>query len=276
MRLLSLTTRHSALYSSVSCLGCASWITDVKGIPVQHMQYLPWGEVWMDERAMWYKERFTFSGKERDAETGLHYFGFRYLNSMLSIWTGVDPLSDKYPSMSPYAYCGNNPVGAVDLRGDSITTVSGGITYYYGQHSSGEYGFMNSSGDLYSGDDKFVSALTGAIDDLRNGGPVGKWLVNNLVKSKKTTQVCNANGIANANGLTSKGNASNGDGTVVFWNPNISEGGPTLSGSNKRPAFISLGHEFVHVWDAFNGTYNHDTWFTIKYANGMYNSSLLN
>ena len=41
----------------------------------------------------------------------------RYHNSALSIWLSVDPMSDKYPSMSPYTYCANNPVRLVDPNG---------------------------------------------------------------------------------------------------------------------------------------------------------------
>ncbi|MBP5709854.1 MAG: hypothetical protein J6W84_02630, partial [Bacteroidales bacterium] len=37
----------------------------------------------------------------------------RYYNSDLSIWLSVDPLSDKYPNLSPYVYCANNPVRLV-------------------------------------------------------------------------------------------------------------------------------------------------------------------
>ncbi|MDD4156563.1 MAG: polymorphic toxin-type HINT domain-containing protein [Candidatus Cloacimonetes bacterium] len=36
------------------------------------------------------------------------------------IWLSVDPLSDKYPSLSPYAYCANNPVILKDPNGMSI------------------------------------------------------------------------------------------------------------------------------------------------------------
>ena len=36
-------------------------------------------------------------------------------------WLSVDPLSDKYPNISPYAYCGWNPIGNVDLHGDSVS-----------------------------------------------------------------------------------------------------------------------------------------------------------
>jgi RHS repeat-associated protein len=60
---------------------------------------------------------YTFSGKEKDAETGYGYFGARYYDSGLSFWISVDPMSDKYPSMSPYNYCANNPVILVDPDG---------------------------------------------------------------------------------------------------------------------------------------------------------------
>jgi len=63
---------------------------------------------------------YTFSGKEKDAETGYGYFGARYYDSGLSIWLSVDPMSDKYPSMSPYNYCANNPVILVDPDGREI------------------------------------------------------------------------------------------------------------------------------------------------------------
>ena len=63
---------------------------------------------------------YTFSAKEKDSETGLSYFGSRYYSSDLSIWLSVDPMSDKYPSLSPYTYCADNPVGLVDPNGEEI------------------------------------------------------------------------------------------------------------------------------------------------------------
>ena len=63
---------------------------------------------------------FTFSAKEKDSETGLSYFGSRYYSSDLSIWLSVDPMSDKYPSLSPYVYCADNPVRLVDPEGEDI------------------------------------------------------------------------------------------------------------------------------------------------------------
>ena len=41
----------------------------------------------------------------------------QYYNSDLSIWISVDPLSDKYPNLSPYTYCAGNPVKFFDEDG---------------------------------------------------------------------------------------------------------------------------------------------------------------
>ncbi len=68
-----------------------------------------------------FADNYTFSAKEKDAETGLSYFGARYYSSDLSIWLSVDPMSDKYPSLSPYVYCADNPVKLVDPNGEETT-----------------------------------------------------------------------------------------------------------------------------------------------------------
>ena len=63
----------------------------------------------------------SFTGKERDSETGFSYFGARYYDSdLMTGWLSVDPMADKYPSLSPYAYCGWNPVRLVDPDGEDI------------------------------------------------------------------------------------------------------------------------------------------------------------
>ena len=104
-------------------LGSASWITDYRGMAVQHIQYLPYGEPYVDQRhaGATYSERFRFTGKERDEETGYGYFGARYMDhELMTMWLSVDPMSDKYPSISPYAYCAWNPVKLVDPDGRDI------------------------------------------------------------------------------------------------------------------------------------------------------------
>ena len=58
------------------------------------------------------------NGKEKDYESGFHYYGARYYwSEVLTGWLSVDPMIDKCPSISPYAYCVWNPIKLVDPDG---------------------------------------------------------------------------------------------------------------------------------------------------------------
>ena len=107
-------------------LGSANWITDHTGSPIQYIHYAPYGELIENQMLFKYDERYKFTGKERDWETGYDMFGARYLWSPLG-WTSVDPLSDKYPGISPYAYCAWNPVKFVDPDGRYFDEANEGI-----------------------------------------------------------------------------------------------------------------------------------------------------
>ena len=108
-------------------LGSSSWITDNTGRPIQHLHYLPFGEDWVDQRNSKWNVPYTFSGKEKDVVSGYGYYGARYYDSGLSIWLSVDPMSDKYPSLSPYNYCSNSPVKRIDPDGLTDYEVDGTI-----------------------------------------------------------------------------------------------------------------------------------------------------
>jgi RHS repeat-associated protein len=92
--------------------------------PIQQESFkfnlLPYGEDYIYQRNSSWAVPYTFSGKEKDLETGYSYFGARYYDSDLSIWLSVDPLADKYPSMSAYMYTAGNPVMLVDPDGMRI------------------------------------------------------------------------------------------------------------------------------------------------------------
>ena len=98
-------------------LGGASWITDYNGEPIQYIHYMPYGELWRNQRNTTYDERYKFTGKERDEETGYDFFSARNYSSAITTWLSPDPLADKYPSISSYAYCGWNPIGNIDPDG---------------------------------------------------------------------------------------------------------------------------------------------------------------
>lgn len=57
--------------------------------------------------------------EQRDEETGYGYFGARYMDhEQMTMWLSVNPMADKYPGISPYAYCVWNPVKLVDPDGE--------------------------------------------------------------------------------------------------------------------------------------------------------------
>jgi RHS repeat-associated protein len=60
---------------------------------------------------------YLFNSKELDEETGLYYYGARYYNPRESVWLSADPIAEKYPNVSPYAYTFQNPVRYTDPTG---------------------------------------------------------------------------------------------------------------------------------------------------------------
>ena len=98
-------------------LGSASWITEKAGIPIQYIHYLPYGEILANQRISPYDERFKFTTKELDTESGYYYFGARYLLSELGDFLSPDPLLDQYPTLQPYLYCNGNPLKYIDPDG---------------------------------------------------------------------------------------------------------------------------------------------------------------
>ena len=105
-------------------LGSSTQITDRNANITHHLEYMPFGEPFVEQRKDWGTD-YKFTSKELDEQTGLYYFGARYYNPDISIWLSIDPLSDKYPSLSPYNYCANNPINAIDPDGRYIIFIGG-------------------------------------------------------------------------------------------------------------------------------------------------------
>ncbi|MCH3924265.1 MAG: RHS repeat-associated core domain-containing protein [Bacteroidales bacterium] len=115
-----------AFYYHSDHLGSASYVTNSDGKITQTLNYLPYGEDWVDLQYfdLMPAERnlgvYKFNGKEKDAESGYNYYGARYYDSEKLSWLSVDPMSDKYPNLSPYVYCADNPVKLIDPNGEEI------------------------------------------------------------------------------------------------------------------------------------------------------------
>ena len=99
-------------------LGSSSLVTNNSGIVIQQMDYLPYGEVFLEKRAdVNYSTPYKFNGKELDEETGLYYYGARYMNPRLSIWYGCDPKQERMSNISSYSFCHDNPCSRLDYDG---------------------------------------------------------------------------------------------------------------------------------------------------------------
>ena len=84
----------------------------------QYDAYLPYGELLVDEHSSSADLPYKFNGKELDEETGLYYYGARFMNPVTSMWYGVDPLAEKYVSFGAYIYCKGNPLNLIDKFGE--------------------------------------------------------------------------------------------------------------------------------------------------------------
>ena len=123
--------REKRYYYHSDHLGSAQFVTDWRGRQYEHIEYTPYGELWIEEVAAGLdKLPFRFTGKEMDEETGLYYYGARYLDPKYSRWLSGDPaLGDYVPA------AGTDPpklagMGAYIIRSIYISIIMRGIILY--------------------------------------------------------------------------------------------------------------------------------------------------
>ena len=104
-------------------LGSSSYITNLDGEVVQHIEYVPFGEVFIEERNNIWNTPYLFNAKEFDEETGLYYYGARYYDPRVSLWISTDILEEKNYGNSSYAYT-YNPITFIDPIGTDTINIS--------------------------------------------------------------------------------------------------------------------------------------------------------
>jgi RHS repeat-associated protein len=92
--------------------------TSYDPVIISAMDYYPFGLEMEGRTFTSEKYRFSFNGKEKDNEI-LEWqdYGMRMYMIRLGRFLSVDPLSKKYPFLSPYQFASNNPIGGIDLDG---------------------------------------------------------------------------------------------------------------------------------------------------------------
>ena len=106
-------------------LGTARITMNQSGAVTSSVEYFPFGELKSASGCAASSQRFT--GKLFDNESGLQYFGARYLSNDLTRFTSVDPARESFDPITPqswnrYAYTLNNPLRFVDPDGRVLMT----------------------------------------------------------------------------------------------------------------------------------------------------------
>lgn len=113
-------------YYHLDAIGSVRVVTDHTGVVIERHDYLPFGDEVTPPPVTQSRQ---FTGKERDAETGLDYFGARYYSAKRGRFTTVDPLYTWQENLvdpqrwNRYAYARNNPLRFTDPDGRAIETV---------------------------------------------------------------------------------------------------------------------------------------------------------
>lgn len=167
-------------------LGSSSYITNLDGEVSQHIEYVPFGEVFIEERNNTWNTPYLFNAKEFDEETGLYYYGARHHDPRLSLWMSTDPMQEKYQGITSYCYTFNNPIRFVDPNGEEGDNPP---TLYHNTQHPGKIlsnGFNATNNGRYSSYNWF-STVPNASGTGRNGSGVTLGIdVSNAVEIKNS------------------------------------------------------------------------------------------
>jgi len=171
--------RVGAKATSQSFCGPSTQISDATATIIHHTEYMPYGETFLELKYQ-SPTPYKFNGKEKDEETGMYYYGARYYTPEVSVWLSVDPLADKYPSMSPFMYCAGNPLKYVDPDGMRLDKYydSDGNLLLDTKKGNSEYVVKTYKTKL-----ELTRLVNANIDDLADVDNITESEYNNTVKS---------------------------------------------------------------------------------------------
>ena len=112
-------------------------------------------------------QAYKYNGKELDTKKGLNWYdyGARQYDPALGRFTAVDPLTEKYYVMSPYTYCGNNPIKYIDPTGADM------VIWYGDENGKQRYFMFNGINAAQAPQNSFVKDVITAYNyNVANGG----------------------------------------------------------------------------------------------------------
>lgn len=131
--------------------------TDEQGNVLEAVDYYPFGGVRVDEKSGGYENKYKYTGKELDADTGLYYYGARYYDAGIGRFVSEDPIALFNPEqflfdpqqLNFYSYGRNNPVLYNDPNGCGAREFAAGFSNAYYTNYTFGFGRNNSSDSSY-------------------------------------------------------------------------------------------------------------------------------
>jgi RHS repeat-associated protein len=108
-------------YELSNHLGNAMAVISDRGELQSAQDFYPFGMA-MPGRSTDAKHRYGFNGKETDPETGIQDYGMRWYLPNIARFPSVDPITKKYPELTPYQFASNRPIDGIDLDGLEFKT----------------------------------------------------------------------------------------------------------------------------------------------------------
>ena len=133
---------HSDANGNVTCLMYPDGTLAAKYL------YDPFGNMLAQSGSLASANRYRFSSKEWDSNSGLNYFGYRFYDPNLQRWPNHDPIGER-GGINLYAYVGNNPVNRIDplgLEGNPISSTLPGLSGAWNSDASGGGGLFYGPG----------------------------------------------------------------------------------------------------------------------------------
>ena len=262
----SWNTNYAPEYYLKDHLGSPRAFVDWSGELIALRDYYAFGKSWLKPNSPATSDLSRFNGKEEQTvgDAGLLDFGARFYHPDLGCWLTQDPMATEYINISPYAYCVNNPIRYIDPDGRQIgitTIIDGRSVLYTWRSINGVWGFYDSYGNKYSGNDPFVLSVIDSITTIMQGA-CGSSLIQNIVNNPEIVDIK----LSNENNYFSynKDNAT----YIVYWNPNSNVLIPTTDGMKENIPYVSQAHELQHGLDYISGTGDSGVWITVMDKDG--------
>ena len=241
-------------------LGNNRAVVSEDGTVEQTMEYYPFGGIYGDVSTNSGLQPYKYNGKEFDHSLGLdlYDYGARLYDPALVVWTGVDPLADEYGGISPYVYCGDNPVNAIDPDGKEIRIAwnlrkGKNIIQRYFVYKGGKLYYAN--GQLYTGKIEYVRKVQDSLNKLTKDDFQLAYRVKELENSKEIHTI--AIGDSKINGNSNIPLSSYKDKNHLPTGSNTSYDPDAYHAINgiKRSPEVGLAHELLgHAYNTDKGT----------------------